>query len=107
MVCRFSRAREKEIWQGYSFFVLLGVFSVSCFLLHHLDSVLSGAAVLRLKGSAAGVWVFIPPFAGMKPVLCCGVFCIAHSSAKSSCIDGYLNVFQVFSFGVIWFLLDF
>ena len=30
MVCRFSRTREKEIWQRYSFFVLTGC--VFCFL---------------------------------------------------------------------------
>ena len=47
--------REKEFGRGVSFFVLLCVFSVSCFLLHHLDFALSGAADFRLNCSAAFV----------------------------------------------------
>ena len=59
-------------------------FLVFGFVFHHLDFVLSGTAVLRFGLFAAVVWLYNPTFAGLELVLCCGVFCIAHSSAKSS-----------------------
>ena len=34
-------------------------------------------------------------------MLCCGVFCIAHSSAKNGYFGEYLNVFVMFCFGFV------
>ena len=57
---------------GVSFFALLCEFSVFGFVFHHLDFVLSGAAVLRLKGSAAGF------------VMRCLVFCQERIGASDA-----------------------
>ena len=57
---------------------------------------LSGAAVLRLKGSAA---VVCDALSGVLPgahqCFGCG-FLVPHRSAKSGCFGEYLNVFVVF-----------
>ena len=75
------------------------MFCVSCCLLHHLHFAWVGAAVLRLKGSAA---VVCDALSGVLPgahrCFGCG-FLLPHLSAKSGCFDEYFNVFAVFSFG--------
>ena len=59
---------------------------------------LSGAAVLRLKGSAA---VVCDALSGVLPgahqCFGCG-FLVPHRSAKSGCFGEYLNVFAGFLF---------
>ena len=47
---------------GLSFFAELCVLCVACYLLHHLNLALSGAAVLRLKDSAAVDFLHIREF---------------------------------------------
>ena len=74
------------------------MFCVSCCLLHHLFFAWVGAAVLRLKGSAA---VVCDALSGVLPgahqCFGCG-FLMPHLSAKSGCFGEYLNVFVVFLF---------
>ena len=75
--------REKEFGRGVSFFVLLCVFSVSCFLLHHLDFALSGAADFCLNCSAAFFCDSISELLSWKRmVLRVQVFELAHVSEK-------------------------
>ena len=75
------------------------MFCVSCCLLHHLFFAWVGAAVLRLKGSAA---VVCDALSGVLPgahrCFECG-FLLPHLSAKSGLFGEYFNVFAVFSFG--------
>ena len=74
------------------------MFCVFCCLLHHLFFAWVGAAVLRLKGSAAGV---CDALSGVLPgahrCFGCG-FLVPHRSAKSGCFGEYLNVFAGFLF---------
>ena len=74
------------------------MFCVSCCLLHHLFFAWVGAAVLRLKGSAAGI---CDALSGVLPgahrCFGCG-FLVPHRSAKSGCFGEYLNVFAEFLF---------
>ena len=74
------------------------MFCVSCCLLHHLFFAWVGAAVLRLKGSAA---VVCDALSGVLPgahrCFGCG-FLVPHRSAKSGCFGEYLNVFAEFLF---------
>ena len=65
---------------------------------------LSGAAVLRLKGSAAGFVMRCLVFCQERIGASDTVFFVPHLSAKSGCFDEYFNVFAVFSFGFGWFL---
>ena len=66
-----------------SFFVLSGVLRVACYLLHHLDFVLSGAADFCLNCSAAPFCVFMSDFLSwMRMVLRVQVFEPAHVSEK-------------------------
>ena len=64
----------------------------------HLDFAYVGAAVLRLKGSAA---VVCDALSGVLPeahqCFGCG-FLVPHLSAKSGCFGEYLNVFAGFLF---------
>ena len=75
------------------------MFCVSCCLLHHLHFAWVGAAVLRLKGSAA---VVCDALSGVLPgahrCFECG-FLLPHLSAKSGLFGEYFNVFVVFYFG--------
>ena len=68
----------------FPFLFRFSEFLVFGFPFHHLDSVLSGAAVVRFTGSAAVVFARFP--AGCwKRELCFAVrLLVAHSSAKSS-----------------------
>ena len=72
-------------------------------MLCHLDFAWVGAAVLRLKGSAAG---FVMRFCGVLPgahqCFGCG-FLVPHRSAKSGCFGEYLNVFAGFLCCFVWF----
>ena len=74
------------------------MFCVFCCLLHHLFFAWVGAAVLRLKGSAA---VVCDALSGVLPgahqCFGCG-FLVPHRSAKSGCFGEYLNVFAEFLF---------
>ena len=67
-------------------------------MLCHLDFAYVGAAVLRLKGSAA---VVCDALSGVLPgahqCFGCG-FLVPHRSAKSGCFGEYLNVFVGFLF---------
>ena len=79
------------------------MFCVSCCLLHHLFFAWVGAAVLRLKGSAA---VVCDALSGVLPgahqCFGCG-FLVPHRSAKSGCFGEYLNVFVGFLCCFVWF----
>ena len=79
------------------------MFCVSCCLLHHLFFAWVGAAVLRLKGSAA---VVCDALSGVLPgahrCFGCG-FLVPHRSAKSGCFGEYLNVFEGFLCCFVWF----
>ena len=84
---------------GVSFFALLCGFSVFGFVFHHLDFVLSGAAVFRFGLFAAVVCDALSGvFPGAHRCFGCG-FLPSHLSAKSGLFGEYFNVFAVFSFG--------
>ena len=59
----------------FPFLFRFSEFSVFGFPFHHLDSVLSGAAVVSFTGSAALVFArFLAGVLEMRAVLCCTVF---------------------------------
>ena len=79
------------------------MFCVSCCLLHHLFFAWVGAAVLRLKGSAAGICDALSGvLPGAHQCFGCG-FLVPHRSAKSGCFGDYLDVFAGFLCCFVWF----